>query len=138
MNLSNYGIAEGRLAKDVTVMTNRDGSKKALLTLAVHNNYKSKASGKREAQFIPMEGFIPAGITGNGVYDLIHKGDAVTVAYELKNDSFVMNGTSQYKLIVRINQIKLMESKSVTDARLARRVKETIVLCPENGGDGYE
>ena len=124
MNLSNYGIADGRLANDVTVKTNKDGSRKAFLTLAVQNNYKSKSTGKKEAQFIPMEGFIPAGTTGNGVYDLIHKGDAITVAYELKSDSFEKDGAMQYRLVVKINQIELKESKAVTDARLAARAEQ--------------
>lgn len=120
MNLSNFGTIEGRPTRDIVIKENKDGSKKALFTVAVQNNYKSKATGKKESQFIPVEGFIPAG-QGNGVYDLIHKGDLIGIAYELKSDSFEKDGETQYKLIVKINQIDLKESKATTDARLKAR-----------------
>ena len=121
MNLSNFGLAEGRAASDPTIRTNKDGSKKAFLTIAVQNNYKNKSTGKRDVQFIPVEGFVPKDTQGNGVYDLIHKGDKIAVAYELRNDSFEKNGTTEYRLVAKINQVDLKESKTVTDARLASR-----------------
>ena len=34
-NLNNHGLVKGRLTRDVTVLTNGDGSKKVLMTVAV-------------------------------------------------------------------------------------------------------
>lgn len=120
MNISNFGVIEGRPVRPIVIKENKDGSKKALGTLAVQNNYKSKATGKKESNFIPFEGFIPAGTEGNGVYDLIHKGDKIAIQYELKSDSFTdKDGNPQYRIVVRVNSIELKESKAVTDARAA-------------------
>lgn len=132
MNLGNYGIVEGRLTNDITISENRDGSKRVLFTLAVQNNYKSKTSGKKETQFIPMLGYIAAGQTAN-IYNYIHKGDLICVAYELKSESFYKDGKHQYRLNPKVNHIELKEPKFVTDTRLAKREQESAADTWEEG-----
>lgn len=118
INMSNNYEGEGRAVENPIFRENKDGSKKVYLKLAIQRNFKN-AEGKRDTDFIPFEGFIKAG-AGNGVYDLIHKGDLIRISAELRSDSFEKDGVTQYRIVQRINGIELKESKSITDARLAK------------------
>lgn len=120
MNLRNNCVLEGRLTKDPVVFTNKDGSRKIMITVAVENNYKNR-KGEKESQFIPLEAFISSKNENNGVYDHIHEGDLIGAQYEVRNNNYTKNGEKVFDLILFINQIDLKESKSVTDARLAKK-----------------
>lgn len=128
MNLDNFAIARGRLTQDVTLLPNSDGSQKALVKVAVKNNYKNK-NGEYDTQFIPLEGFIKKG-DNPGVYALMHKGDLVAIQYDVRSSSYQKDGKTEYKTTLTIQQVTLCESKSVTDDRLARRAAEAAAGSP--------
>lgn len=115
-NIDNFCISTGRLVSDPKFFVNRDGSRKVRFTVAIQNNFKN-ANGERDAQFLPLEAFIPANVTAS-VYDLIHKGDKVTAEYAIYNNNYVdTDGIQHYDLILRVDSLKMQESKAVTQAR---------------------
>lgn len=120
-NIRNHGVAIGRLSKDVTVFKNKDGSCKVMLTLAVQDNFTSK-DGKKNSQFISLEGFIRADKAkdNNGVYDHMHKGDMIGVEYSVRTNNYEKNGETVYGQVLFIEAVDLMESKRTTDARQAK------------------
>jgi len=119
MNIRNQGTVVGRLTKDVKMFTNSDGSRKALVTVAVPNNYKD-ADGTQTSEYIQMEGFVPKD-KGDGVYAFMRKGDLIAVGTSVKTNNYKgKDGEDVYGQITRINSVELLESKSVTDARAAK------------------
>lgn len=136
MNPDNFGIVKGRLTKDPIVRDNSDGSKKIQMTIAASDTYKNPADNKRTTQFVPLEAFIPKETVekkGIGAYALIHQGDKVSVSYSVRNNNYVDKNTNQpvYGIVLQIDTIKLDESKTVTDARLASRMaKEQAAPAP--------
>ena len=123
-NIENHGIISGRLTAEPFVFDNSDGSRKIRINLASRNNYRNK-DGSRGAQFIPLESFLPArrARKGNGVFDLMHIGDKITVSYTVKNNNYTDSATGQpvYGLVLQIETVKLDESKATTAARQAAR-----------------
>lgn len=123
INTRNYGVALGRLTKDVVTFENKDGSKKHVVTLAIRNNFKDK-NGETSSQFVDFTGFVAAG-TSAPVYDLIHEGDLVSVTYELRNDNWTgADGAKHFDLQLRIVGVDMLESKATTDARAKERAKK--------------
>ena len=124
-NLNNYGVATGRLTADPFVYQNADGSQKVRITLAASDNYKN-ADGKRSTQFLPFEAFIPAE-RNLGVFDMIHTGDKISVAYTVKNNNYRDKTTNEmiYGIILQIEKISLEESKATTTARQAAKASGT-------------
>lgn len=105
----NKGFLVGRVSKELYIRDNQDGSKKVYMSVAVNNPYKNK-DGKREAEFIQVEGFIKAGAT-NTVYDYIKKGLLIEVEYTLHSVSYKnAKGETEYKQIARVANIQLLES----------------------------
>lgn len=127
-NLENYGIISGRLVSDPQIYENADGSRKIRITLAASNNYRNK-DGSRSAQFIPLEAFIIANKAkkDNGVFDLMHIGDKITVSYTVKNNNYTDRSTGKpvYGLVLQIENVKLDESKATTAARQEAKAAET-------------
>lgn len=127
-NIENHGIISGRLTAEPFIFDNSDGSRKIRINLASPNNYRNK-DGSRGAQFIPLESFLPArrARKGNGVFDLMHIGDKITVSYTVKNNNYTDSATGQpvYGLVLQIETVKLDESKATTAARQAARAAET-------------
>ena len=124
-NLNNYGVATGRLTADPFVYQNTDGSQKVRITLATNDNYKN-ADGKRSTQFLPFEAFIPAE-RNLGVFDMIHTGDKISVAYTVKNNNYRDKTTNEmiYGIVLQIEKISLEESKATTAARQAAKASGT-------------
>lgn len=122
MNIRNYGIATGRVTRDLIVNTNKDGSRKVFMTLAVQDNFVNR-EGKKETQFISFEAFISSKNATNGVYDCIHKGDKITVQYTVKTGSYDKNGETVYTTTLVPESIDLLEDKSVTDARAKKNAE---------------
>lgn len=118
-NLNNNGTTVGRLTKDPVFFTNGDNSRKVKMVVAATDNYKT--GDKYEAQFIPLEAFIPAGKTS--VYDQLHTGDKIMASYQVKNKNYISKQTGQpvYEIVLQIDSIQREESKSITDARAAQR-----------------
>lgn len=119
MNLSNYGIAEGRLTRNPVILNNKDGSRKVKFTLAVRDTFKN-ADGTKSSQFVSLEAFIRAGRETNGVYDMIHKGDLVKVRYTVKSSAYTdKDGNDVFCQSLLIQELQFGESKATTDARAA-------------------
>lgn len=128
MNTNNFGIVTGRLTRDVKILPNTKGSRKALFTVAAANNFKSK-DGTKKSQFIPLEAFIGADKKDNGVYDKMHEDDLVTVEYAVVNNNYTKTNedgseTPVYGITLMANSVQLLESKAVTDARAAAKVAQ--------------
>lgn len=120
MNLSNYGITSGRLTRDPLIRQNRDGSTRVLFTIAAPDNFRSR-DGSRGTQYIPVEAYVAHG-RPMGIYDCLHQGDAVTIAYSARTNNYTTaEGSRVYGVALRVESIQFAESRSAADARRANR-----------------
>lgn len=124
-NPANNVTLTGRLAADPISFANSDGSHKVVFTLMVEDDFVKKSTGKRDVQAIDLEAFVSKErvATGNGlgVYDLIHKGDLITVSASLRSNNYTdKNGTKVYKMTVFIDGVRMLESKATTESRKVR------------------
>lgn len=130
INPGNFALTIGRLTDDIRVFANKDGSRKIRFTLASEDNHKDRA-GNRGTQFIPVEAFVSKTNTDNGIFDRIHKGDLIEAICTVKNNNYVdAQGVTQYQIVLFCENIKLLESKTVTDARLAGRATAANAAAP--------
>lgn len=122
-NPANNSNLIGRLAGDPKIFENTDGSKKVLFTLYADRNYLN-SKGERDSDALPLEAFVPAKVNGVGPYSNIHKGDLVAVGSTLRMDTYQdASGKTVYKLKVIAEDIRFLESRSVTSARLNARIE---------------
>lgn len=122
-NPANNSNLIGRLAGDPKIFENKDGSKKVLFTLYADRNYLN-SKGERDSDALPLEAFVPAKVNGVGPYSNIHKGDLVAVGSTLRMDTYQdASGKTVYKLKVIAEDIRFLESRSVTSARLNGRIE---------------
>lgn len=130
LNIRNNGQTIGRLTRDPKVFPNKDGSRKIMLTVAAQDNFKNR-EGQRGAQYVPFEAFVAAKNENNGVYDLLHEGDLIAVQYTVKTPSYTDgNGQMQYKLSLVPENIDMLESKTVTQQRAAKKNAGTGAEAP--------
>ena len=116
----------GRLAKDPLVFDNKDGSRKIKLTLAVQNNYRNSKTGEHEAQFIPVEAFIPADKQNLGAYDYMHKGDKITVQYVVKATRYTdVSSAEIYAVVLQIENVRLDETRTNTETKTTTQKRRT-------------
>lgn len=114
-NPRNFGIAIGRLGRDPKVFTNKDGSRKVLMSLAVRQNYKG-ADGTRGVDWVDLEAFIPAN-SANGVYDLLHTGTKIQAMYTVATSTYVdKNGDSKRKQSLRVQSVELLDGPGANKA----------------------
>lgn len=119
INARNHGIATGRLTKDPVTFENRDGSHKVIVNLALRDNFKQQ-DGSTGSQFVDFTGYVPKD-TKSSVYDMIHKGDLVSVTYELRNDNWTdKSGAQHFDLVLRVTGVDMLEPKSTREARLTQ------------------
>ena len=122
MNQRNFGIVEGRLAKDVTLRTNKDGSQRALITLVVQCNYKG-SDGKYPIDFVKLEGLIPAE-SKNTVYNYLKKGATISAEYTIKSVQHEKDGQTLYTQCLFVQSIELKTETPRDKAhRLAKNKK---------------
>lgn len=120
-NIRNYGIVTGRLTKDPAVYNNSDGSRKIRFTVAAQNQF-TDSDGNRGSQFIPLEAFIPAKQADNGPFDYLDCGDLVSCSYTVQNNNYKdRNGEMVYGLVLLVDSIALLESRTSKEARLAAK-----------------
>lgn len=110
MNMNNFGIVDGRMARDPKIFTNADDSRKVMVSVAAQHDYKSK-DGKRGVDYLQLEAFIPADKQGNGAFDYLHKGDRVAFQYTVKQNTFEKNGKTIYNQVLSIEKTNLKETK---------------------------
>ena len=120
-NPANMGTLVGRLARDPKFFENKDGSKKVLFTVYADRNYTT-GNGERPSDAIPVEAFVSNQKPGHGAYDHVHQGDLVALVYSLQAQTFERNNERVYETKIVIDEIKFLESRQVTQARLADRV----------------
>lgn len=119
-NIRNYGMVTGRLSQDIKVFTNKDGSRKIKFTVAAQDHF-TNSRGEYESQFIPLEAFIPAKQRSNGPFDYLDKGDLVSCSYTIQNNNYKdKDGEMVYALVLLVDSIALLESKTSKEARLAK------------------
>lgn len=121
-NPRNHGSIIGRLAQDPRSFANKDGSQKVVFTVFADRNY-TNAQNERQSDAIPVEAFVRAQVKGLGPYGNIHQGDLVSVNYALRMDRYNKNGSEVFDLKVVAEDITFLESRTVTQARLADRLK---------------
>ncbi|MFJ2662643.1 single-stranded DNA-binding protein [Arthrobacter koreensis] len=126
-NVANTGTLIGRLAKDPKAFMNTDGSRKVLFTLFVDRAYKG-ADNKTISDAISLEAFVGNKTQGLGPYELVHQGDLVAVNTHIEQMPYKAKDTGETvypapKIV--IDEIKFLESRTVTQTRMARRTAET-------------
>lgn len=126
INLRNHGFVEGRLAADPVHFINADGSKKVFVTLYADRNYRN-TNGERDSDRISLETFVAATTPGLGVFNRMHKGDLVELAYTVRSEEYPHPSTGEivYKQYLRIEVVDLKESLAVVNQRLAQRLSTT-------------
>ena len=131
INMENWGQVTGRLTKNPHIISNRDGSRRVFLTIAAQDGYIGR-DGKRGAQFVPVEAFIPAN-RGDGLYALLDSGAAVSVAYSVRNNNYTANGQKHYGVILQVESIRLAETKEAAELRRSRKAGNIDKSMPSNG-----
>ncbi len=130
LNLSNYGICEGRITKKPVAMDNKDGSKKVFVTLAVQDNFASGKDKERKTQFLNLEGFVPKD-RQSSVYEKLGVGDKVAIQYRVETPSYEKDGQTIYKTALVIENIQFKESMAEKTARQARHAADAAAADAE-------
>ena len=130
MNLSNYGMCEGRVTKKPVAMDNKDGSKKVFVTLAVQDNFASGKDKERKTQFLNLEGFVPKD-RQSSVYEKLDVGDKVAIQYRVETPSYEKDGQTIYKTALVIENIQFKESMAEKTARQARHAADAAAADAE-------
>lgn len=124
INPKNFGVIKGRLASNPRFFTNKDGSRTVRFTVLADQNF-TKRNGERGTDAVSVERFIPND-RGNGVFDMIHQGDLVTVMHHPTTDVYTDPNTGETHYIPKniVDDVQMDEKREVTTARLARRAAE--------------
>ena len=116
MNMSNFGLATGRLTQDVKTFPVNENYVKMKFTLAVDDNFR-RANGEKATQFLPFERLMKKD-EHPFPFDRMFSGDKVSVNYSVRNNDYTDKaGVKHYDLVLIADQVTLCESKAVTDRR---------------------
>ena len=128
MNQRNFGVVEGRLVRNPVFKDNKDGSRKALLTVAARQNFaKENIVG---SDFIQLQAYIAAGKTDT-VYDIMKQGDLVGFEYTVRSNAYTDdNGTEHYTQALNVQSVDLKETKSQAAARRERAAEAAATEAP--------
>ena len=119
MNQRNFGVVEGRLVRNPVFKDNKDGSRKALLTVAARQNFTGK-SQTVGSDFIQLQAYIAAGKTDT-VYDIMQQGDLCGFEYTVRSNAYTDdNGVEHYTQSLAVQSVDLKETKSQAAARRER------------------
>lgn len=125
INVNNFAVTRGRLAADPRFFENSDGSRTVRFTVMAPQNY-TRRDGSRGSDVVSVERFIPAD-RDNGVFDMIHQGDKVTVMHHATTDVYTdESGVTHYVQKNIVDDVNFEESQAVTSKRLAKRVAERV------------
>lgn len=124
-NPTNFGVLTGRASRDPQVFTNADGSKTALVTMAVEDNFVSGSDRKAKTHYIPVRVFVPKNVEGLGSWGRIHEGDQFSVSTRVSCESYIDKKTNERvyppATIEADGYPQFLESKQVTEERAARK-----------------
>lgn len=128
----NAVILEGRLAENPRVNVNSDGSKGVMITL-IHDTGRKNKEGKAITSRINVRAFIRAGVESVTPYEMCHEGDLIGVQGEVRCDApYMKDGVTVYpSQYILAQKMEFKESKSVTDARRAKKVAEAATAHAE-------
>jgi len=115
-NERNKGTLIGRLSRVPQIFSNKDGSHKVMMTIAVRDNFKTK--GEFETQFIPVQVFVPSGAAILESYQALQKGQLVALGTALRTHKYQKDDKTVYETIVAVQSIDFtLESQATRDAR---------------------
>ncbi|MCI4659758.1 single-stranded DNA-binding protein [Cryobacterium zhongshanensis] len=125
-NPLNTGTLVGRVSQDIKEFPNNDGSKVLLVTVAVDNNFTSGADNTAKTQYVPVRAFLAKTVKGRGSWDRVHKGDLIAIQTRISSEPYQKNGETVYPApTIEVDGFpQFLESKSVTEARAARKAVE--------------
>ncbi len=107
MNMANFGILEGRLTRDPKIFTNKDGSRKVLVNIAVQDNFKSGEDKSYNSQFPQLEQFLNKD-SKLQTYDKVKKGDLLQLRYSVRTPQYKKeDGSIEYQLKLVIEDVKI-------------------------------
>ena len=120
-NLRNFGIIEGRLAREISVFDNADGSKKILLNVAVRDSFPDR-NGVYNTQFVNLEAYVCADTAAHGLgpYAYIHKGDPVCFEYSIRSFNYERDGQIIYGQNLHIEQVMFKEMRNAVAKATAK------------------
>lgn len=99
----NRVILYGRLVRDPEFRQTQSGVSVARFTVACDRAFADKQTGKREADFIEVQAWRN---TADFVSRYFHKGDAITVEGNLRNNNYDdKNGVKHYTYVVMADQV---------------------------------
>ena len=108
-NSANFGVALGRITKDLKTYTNSDGSTKILFTVAARSDFKNKTTGEYDVEYVPFEGYVPAGRNNLSVYEHMKKGTPVSVTYHVHTAMVDdKKGGKVFKIVLAVDHINLL------------------------------
>lgn len=117
LNIGNFGVFTGRVARDLAVFENKDGSRKYKFTL-LQDYGKPGPDGKRPTNGVDFEAFAPAG--AKSPWEYVGKGDKITVHYELRANNYTdANNERHFTQVAHVVTMNFDESKKTTDDRRA-------------------
>jgi single-stranded DNA-binding protein len=139
-NATNNANLIGRLASDPKRFDNADGSKKVLITLYVDRAYRGQ-DNKTISDQISLEAFISSTVDGLGPFGNVHAGDQVAVASHIEQMPYVDKKTN--KLVyptpkVVIDNIRFLESRTTTQARVAARAADSSAPAAAQAGESAD
>ena len=108
-NVNNNGILNGTLKTDPVFVNNKDGSKKALITIVTTEQVVTE-NGQvlTVTRNLPMQGFIPRSYRGLGPYGFLKAGERVETEYAIKSNRY----NNQLNIILQIDSIKFGKNLS--------------------------
>lgn len=129
-NPLNNGNLTGRISQDIKEFPNADGSKVLLISIAVDNNFTSGADNTAKTQYIPVRAFLAKTVKGRGSWDRVHTGDLIAIDTRVSCEPYQKNGETVYPApTIEVDGFpQFLESKSITDARAARKAVATPVV----------
>ena len=124
-NPSNFVTQTGRLARDVYVNVNKDGSKTILGTLMVQENFTNR-EGKVVSQPINFQSRISDETDGIGGWANTGKGDLIQLLGRLTNPSYEKDGQTIYPgMRFEVEGYpQYLEPRSVTQARRSQNTDQ--------------
>lgn len=124
MSNLNHGTLTGRLAADPKVFVNIDGSKSVHVTLYVDRPYRD-SEGHRPSDRVQLETWLrPTTEFEKTPFAYMNTGDLVALGFEVRASVYAdkQTGEIRYAQVLSITDASLLESASVTTARLQKRL----------------
>lgn len=124
---TNIVVLTGRTVRELEIMSNKNGSKTILMTLAV--NRGKDRDGNQLVDYIQTKAFVAKDAKSNGPFDYIGKGQLVSVEAQLRSGSYEKDGKTIYTTDVIINNggVSLLEGSRVAKGEAEVAQAEPVV-----------